>query len=126
MERGVIAFDLSELARLPAVPRTNGCDFCAFDPPAWRYPARTVGLGAVIYGDTLLRPISIGGWRACQGCSDMIDAGDWPGLARRTLRSLNIDLSKAGPGTRVKLLARFHLAHEAFKKARSGTREAVA
>lgn len=122
----VIAFDPAELQCLPLHPATRGCDFCASDPTAWRYPAHDVGLGIVLYGDTVLRPISLGGWRACQGCSDLVEAGDWPGLARRTLRSLDVDLSRAGPGTRVKLLAAFHGAHEQFRKARDGPREAVA
>jgi hypothetical protein len=120
-----IAFDVDEFRRLP-LPSSRGCDFCASDPPTWRYPARTIGLGAVAYGDVVLRPISLGGWRACAGCAELIEAGDWPALARRTLRSLDLDLSQAGPGTRVKMLGMFHQAHLQFRKARNGPREAVA
>jgi hypothetical protein len=122
----VIAFGPAELRRLPLHPATRGCDFCASDPPSWRYPARTIGLGTILYGPYVLRPVSVGGWRACGGCSVLIEAGDWPALARRTLRSLDVDLRQAGPGTRVKLLAAFHSAHEQFRKARNGPREEVA
>jgi hypothetical protein len=125
MGRAVIAFNTAELRGLPKLPKTNGCDFCATGTPAWRYPARTVPLGVVVVGELVFRPISLGGWRACQDCSDQVEAGDWPALARRTLRSLDVDLSRAGPGTRVRLLAAFHASHESFRKARSGPREAV-
>ena len=125
MALDVIAFDPAELRGLAMFPATKGCDFCATDPPAWRYPARDVGLGTILYGPTVLRPVSLGGWRACGVCSDLVEAGDWPALARRTLRSLDVDLRQAGPGTRVKLLAAFHSVHEQFRKARCGPREAV-
>lgn len=123
----VIAFDPAELRIMRFPPaRRDPCDFCATGTPAWRYPARDVGLGTITYGETVLRPVSLGGWRACRDCSELIEAGDWPALARRTLRSLDVDLSRAGPGTRVKLLGSFHGAHEQFRCARSGPREAVA
>jgi hypothetical protein len=125
MERSVIVFDVAELQALPALPTTRGCDFCATGTPSWRYPAHNVGLGVLLHGDVVLRPISIGGWRACHGCSELIEQGDYPGLARRTLRSLDLDLSKSGPGVRVRMLATFHHAHEQFRCARTGEREAV-
>ena len=40
----------------------------------------------------------------------------------RELRQ-DLDLTQAGPGTRVRLLAVFHSAHEQFRKARNGPRE---
>jgi hypothetical protein len=122
----VIAFGPSELHGLHSFPQSRGCDFCATGMPAWRYPARNIGLSTIAYGEIVLRPVSLGGWSACQGCSDLIEAGDWPALARRTLRSLDLDLSKAGPGTRVKLLGAFHQAHLQFRKACNGPRQAFA
>jgi hypothetical protein len=121
----VIAFDPAELASLPLHPATLGCDFCTDCEPRWTYPCRNVGLGMIIYGTFIGHPISLGGWRSCDGCSDLIEHGDWPALARRTLRSLDVDLSKAGPGTRVKLLGAFHQAHVQFQRARNGAREAT-
>ena len=96
------------------------------DLETWWRAGETVGLGTVVCGEAVYRPISLGGWQACEGCSELIEAGDWPALARRTLRSLDVDLSKAGPGTRVKLLGAFHQAHLQFRKACSGPREAGA
>jgi hypothetical protein len=119
-----IAFDVDELRSL-RLPAAKGCDFCATDLPAWRYPACEIGLGTIVYGDTITRPVSLGGWCACQECSNLVEAGDWPALARRTLRSLSLDLSQAGPGTRVRLLVAFHHAHEQFRRARNGPRETV-
>jgi hypothetical protein len=121
----VIAFDRSEIRCLSTFPATRGCDFCASDPPAWRYPARDVSLGTITHGSHVTQPISLGTWRACCTCSDLIEAGDWPALARRTLRSLDVDLRQAGPGTRVKLLASFRLVHVQFKTARNGPRVAL-
>jgi len=120
-----VVFGRDELQGVHLPPTRRGCDFCATGAPRWRYPARTVRLGTVVCGDSVFLPVSLGGWCACQGCSDLVEAGDWPGLARRTLRSLDVDLSCAGPGTRVRMLAAFHMAHEAFRKARSGPREAA-
>jgi hypothetical protein len=121
----VIVFEPAELSGLYPFPQSRGCDFCATGTRAWRYPARSVGLGLVVYRELILRPVSLGGWCACQECSNLVEAGDWPGLARRTLRSLDVDLRQAGPGTRVRLLAAFHGAHESFRKSRSGPRVAV-
>src|SRR5207253_890514 len=66
--------------------------------PTWRYPARDVALPAFTYRETAYRPISLGGWRACDACSELIEASDWPALARHTLRSVAPDLSRARPG----------------------------
>ena len=121
----VIAFGHDELRGVHLPPRSRGCDFCATGMPIWHYPARTIGLGTICYGEDTYRSISIGHWAACWECSELVEAGDWPALARHTVRSLNIDLSQAGPGTRVKLLAWTHHAHEQFRKARNGPRAAV-
>lgn len=126
MTRRVIAFDPSELRSLVGkLPRGRGCDFCSARSPGWRYPARDVGLGSIIYGPEIYRPVSLGGWAACTDCSELIEDGNWPALARHTLRSLNLDLSHAGAGMRVRLLAQFHAAHECFRKARTGPRVAA-
>ncbi len=54
----VITFDPVDLRGLIAFSATKGCDFCATGTPVWRYPARDTGLGTVVYGDTMLRPVS--------------------------------------------------------------------
>jgi len=121
-----IAFDVAELRSLAgALPQTRGCDFCVAGVPAWRYPARDVDLGTILCGRLIARPVSRGYWRACSDCSVLIENGDWPGLARRSLRSLNLDLHQSGPGMRVRLLAAFHAAHERFRAARTGSRKAA-
>jgi hypothetical protein len=121
---GVTAFERAEPTVLAAeLPTGFGCDFCASGAPAWRYPAADVGLGTIVVDDRVLRPISLGAWRACEECSALIEAGDWPALARHALRSLGLDLSQTGPGVRVGLLAEIRCAHEAFRRARSGRRE---
>lgn len=122
----MIAFEIDELAKLGTLPRSMGCDFCAGGAREYRYPARSVGLGALIVGQHVYRPVSVGHWAACQDCADLIDGGDWPALARRSLRSSGLDLSRARPGTRVRMLAVLHSAQECFRQARTGPREAVA
>ena len=120
----VIAFDVQELQSLAdKLPCGKGCDFCATGLPKYRYPARDVGLGMIVYGPTVTRPISFGYWASCSECSDLIEAGDWPALAKRSLRSLNLDFSTAGPGFRVRLLAQVRMAQESFQRARCGPRE---
>src|ERR1051326_5974166 len=112
----LIEFDPAELVRLRGkLPTGRGCDFCASGDPVYRYPARDIGLGWIIYGATVKRPISVGYWGACAESSDLIEAGGWPALARHSLRSLNLDLRDAGPGFRVRLLAQVRSAHESFK-----------
>lgn len=122
----VIAYTPAELqaVRFPA-PRLDPCDFCQTGTLAYRYPARDVTFGTVRYGTTVVTPVSLGAWRACNDCSELIEAGDWPALARRTLQVLNLDLSRAGPGLRVRLLAQAHAAHQSFQRARTGPREAI-
>src|SRR5437870_13283598 len=114
----VIVFEPAELSGLYPFPQSRGCDFCATGTPAWHYPAQTVGLGAVCSSERTFRCVSFGHWAACSECSDLVEAGDWPALARHTVRSLDLDLRRAGPGVRVRLLAWTHHAHEQFRKAR--------
>lgn len=120
----VIAYKAGELdgVRYPE-PRAQPCDGCQAGTPAYRYPAADCGLGTVVYGTTVMTAISLGAWQVCPDCSELIEAGDWPALARRTLASLALDLSRCGPGVRVRLLAQIHSAQEQFRKARSGPRE---
>jgi hypothetical protein len=120
-----ITFDLAELRAMQPLPYSRGCDFCAEGAPSFRYPAHDVGLGAIAYGEFIVHCGSRGEWRACTDCSELIEAGDWPSLARRSLKSLRLDLSRAGPGVRVRLLAALHASHERFQSARSGPREAA-
>jgi hypothetical protein len=84
-----------------------------------------VGLGTIVRGPTIVQPVSCDGWEACEECSELIEAGDWPALARHTLRSFNLDLTHAEPGFRVRLLAQIHVSQAASKRARSGPREAA-
>src|SRR5438093_195922 len=86
-----IVFEREELLNLGELPFGLGCDFCATGTPVYRYPVRSTGLGVIIYGPTVLRPVSVGYWGACAECGDLIEAGDWPALARHSLRSLNLD-----------------------------------
>jgi hypothetical protein len=108
----------------------RGCDFCVNGTPTVRYPARNADLGTIVRGTMIhsamvLKPIALGDWRACADCAELIEAGNWPALARHTLRTLNLDLSKAGPWTRVELLAMIHASHRAFQTAKSGPGVAV-
>ena len=125
MSGATIAFDPAELRALPPLPRGRGCDFCSEGAPVWTYPARDVGLGSIVYGPTVLHPVSLGAWAACPACGELIEAGDWPALARRAVRSLGLDLSRAGPGLRVRLLAQISAAHRQFQQARMGPRGAA-
>lgn len=121
----VIVFDPAELQAvgLPAL-RNDPCDYCQTGVPTWRYPARDISLGTVVSGPIAVTPVAVDDWMACDICSGLIEAGDWPALARRTLAAA--DLARAAPGTRVRLLAQIRFTHEQFRKARNGPRERVA
>ncbi len=60
------------------------CDFCSAPRPTWRYPARSF----VAYRVSEIAGESVGDWAACDGCYALIEAGDLPGLALRSLESL--------------------------------------
>jgi hypothetical protein len=53
------------------------CDFCSSPAPAWRYPADS-------FLDQL-RGRSVGDWLACDECHGLIESGDRPALAQRSL-----------------------------------------
>jgi hypothetical protein len=75
-------------------------------------------------GADLLLAVSFGGWLACEGCARLIEAGDWPALARRSLRESRIaDAVRSGPpGLRVRLLATLTQSQRQFREARAGER----
>src|SRR5712691_10119589 len=89
----VIEFRPHELDFFAGQPRKNTpmCDFCTSPDPAWRYPARDIELGTLVgFADESPvfseQRVSAGDWAACEECGDLIEARDWPGLARRSLR----------------------------------------
>lgn len=55
------------------------CDFCAAVDPPWFFPMAEFeiagNIGSFLSGDRMY---------ACTPCRDLIDAGDWPGVKRRT------------------------------------------
>jgi len=88
------------------------CDFCS-EPACWSYPARDI----VVF-ELPVRQASKGAWAACDECSQLIDAEDREGLARRSL-------SRLQPIMRVEsreLLETLRTIHVAFWEARLGQR----
>src|SRR4030081_184431 len=104
-------------------PRDSPCDYCQGGTPRWIYPCGDAHLGTITHGQTVLHAVSLGNWSACETCSVLIEADDWPALARRTLAA--VGLKRVAPGTRVRLLAQIRLTHRQFRRARSGPRVSV-
>jgi hypothetical protein len=119
--------DLDALpARSPSdvLPYGRRCGFCSSAEPAvWDYPAHAVELpttvgfkaGALVAEQHWMWQGACG---ACVGCAELIEAGDWPALARRALRTAGADLHAAPPGTRARLLALSQSSHACFRQAR--------
>lgn len=129
---GRVAFDVADMRALADATNVlagGNCDFCASGEPAYRYPARAAYLGTLSSGgDQRMRVGALGAWRACEECSDLVEAGDWPALARRSYRTAGLEevvRASGTPGLRVRVLAMLHHAHDGFKAARCGPRERI-
>lgn len=60
------------------------CDFCYRPGPAWSFMARSFTY-ALVLDDKAAVGRSVGAWLACTPCRQLVDAGDWQGLARRAV-----------------------------------------
>lgn len=89
------------------------CDFCESTDIYWEYPCEryTIDLGDVIFDN---KNIEDPNWVACKKCSELIEAEDWDGLARRTptksqkqfesLKQLHASFASHRCGKRFKLI----------------------
>jgi hypothetical protein len=93
-------------------------------PPDLGVPGGGRALATVVGGGNTLVGASLGAWWACQPCSDLVEAGDWPALARRSLRESGIGaaIRYGQPGLRVRLLAMIGQTQRRFRDARTGER----
>lgn len=59
-----------------------GCDFCSVrTPPTWLYPCEDFVMQKLGSSDQ----VSTGAWMACERCGELIEAGNWEGLANRAV-----------------------------------------
>jgi hypothetical protein len=70
----------------------TNCDFCNAPRPARTYrtaDSSTVRMRAFVESGPLLQEQHFTPeWEACEHCGELIDAGDWDGLATRVLHSM--------------------------------------
>lgn len=104
------------------VPR---CDFCG-DPHtvAWRYPCRDFAQS--VAGKDHLRFASISYWGACDVCHDLVEAGHWDRLRRRSLRLFHAAHPGLPSEAVVAVEAELPTLWLRFQRHRSGPAEAVA
>ncbi|MFD8727754.1 hypothetical protein [Streptomyces sp. NPDC059611] len=115
-------------------PVVQPCDFCSNGLAAWIYQVIPVGPGLV----TVTRPptrtelaqpqagrswashgVNDTPWYACEPCAELIEADDWKGLLRRSIR-----LYEEKHSVRMTTDHRItgHQMHQQFRKARTGLR----
>lgn len=94
------------------------CDFCSERPVKWRYPAIDIKPAESISLPEL-KQSSIGDWAACQTCHDLIEAENWPDLARRSAQSVVMSTPKLAP-VYLGLVAMSRALHTEFRAARTG------
>jgi hypothetical protein len=122
----VITERLSAMAETDDVDVEPQCDFCTTTYPTWSYPAKDFSLGGEHNtGEVEELAISIGGWAACDGCHELIEANDYDGLAQR---SYTLYVEKHGlvvPVLTAVTLEAFKVIHRGFKVNRVGEAERV-
>ena len=102
---------------LVAVPTTL-CDFCSSPEIRWEYPARDFTTDVVRSPDGgTVTERALGAWRACDECHRLIEAGDFGGLAARSLAMLPVPVK---PGREEWWRAQFRELHQQFAEARTG------
>lgn len=83
------------------------CDFCVGpDQVLWDFPARD------FYAPG---GKSVGGWAACDTCHDLVEAADWGGLARRSVKNLGAPEAETGMWVALMLTL-----HAKFNRHRAG------
>jgi len=92
------------------------CDFCSAPDPEWIYPTHDFAMDAVGWG-------SRGAWAACEECSALIEAQEYPRLRQRGM-AINGNI-EALPDEMVKMLAgAVDQLHAKFRQERKGPRRA--
>lgn len=98
--------------------RVGMCDFCSASGAPWTYPCDDFTSTVAVHPDgSSMSHGSVGAWGACDACHDLIEAGDFAGLAERALDALGLAV---GGAHAARALAGMRALHEGFRAHRRG------